>query len=145
MMKPRVIFIVTVLAGAASVGLTSCMSAPLGMPDASVIGYVPGENGGHAVPPSCEALSQEAPMRDAGMQRPSVAFGCATYSNLAAMVARPADFVSPRPYAGADAPLAASAVRRYEEGHAIPLSGAYSTTSSSSSSSSPPASPAGSQ
>ncbi len=141
MMNSRLVLIVTVLAGAASVGLTSCMAVPLGMPDASVIGYVPGENGGHAVPPSCEALSEAAPMRDAGMRRPSVAFGCATYSNLAAMVARPADFVSPRPYAGADAPLAASAVRRYEEGRAMPLSGAYSSSSASSS----PASPAGSQ
>jgi len=145
MMNSRLVLIVTVLAGAASLGLTSCMSAPLGVPDASVIGYVPGENGGHAVPPSCEALLEKAPMRDAGMRRPSVAFGCATYSNLAAMVARPADFVSPRPYAGADAPLAANAVRRYEEGRAIPLSGAYSSGSASSSSSSPPASPAGSQ
>lgn len=145
MTHSRLILIFTILASAASIGLTSCMSAPLGMPDASVIGYVPGENGGHAVPPPCEALSQEAPMRDAGMQRPSIAFGCATYSNLAAMVARPADFVSPRPYAGADAPLAASAVRRYEEERATPLRGAYSSSSSSSSSSSPSASPAGSQ
>ena len=142
MMNSRLGLIVTVFVGAASICLTSCMSAPLGMPDASVIGYVPGENGGHAVPPSCEALSEEAPMRDAGMKRPSVAFGCATYSNLAAMVARPADFVSPRPYAGADAPLAASAVRRYEEGRATPLSAAYGSASPSSS---PPASPAGSQ
>lgn len=145
MMNSRHILIVTVFAGAASIGLTSCMSAPLGIPDASVIGYVPGENGGHAVPPSCEALNEAAPMRDAGLQRPGVAFGCATYSNLAAMVARPADFVSPRPYAGADAPLAASAVRRYEEGRAMPLSGAYGGNSASSSSSSPAASPAGSQ
>jgi pilus assembly protein CpaD len=142
MMNSRLALAVTVLASVASIGLTSCMSAPLGMPDASVIGYTPGENGGHAVPPPCEALSQEAPMRDAGMQRPSIAFGCATYSNLAAMVTRPADFVSPRPYAGADAPLAASAVRRYEEGRATPLSAGYGSASASSS---PPASPAASQ
>jgi pilus assembly protein CpaD len=144
MMNSRLVLIATALAGAASVGLTSCMAVPLGMPDASVIGYASDPSGGYALPPSCAALSEKAPMRDAGMQRPSVAFGCATYSNLAAMIARPADLVSPRPYAGADAPLAASAVRRYEEGRAIPLSGAYGS-SGSSSSSSPPASPAGPQ
>ena len=93
--------------------LAGCMSAqpPLGMPDPSVIGFMPGD-GGHAVPPSCDALNQPSAMIDAGKHRSGVAFGCATYSNLAAMLARPADLVAPQPYAGADAPLAASAVRR---------------------------------
>jgi type IV pilus biogenesis protein CpaD/CtpE len=74
-------------------------------------------------------------MVDAGSGRPGVAFGCATYSNLAAMLARPADLVAPVPYAGADASLAASAVRRYEEGRATPLISGSSTSPSSSSSS----------
>jgi pilus assembly protein CpaD len=127
---------IATLACAASIGLAGCTSAPppLSMPDASVIGFTPGD-GGHAIPPSCEALNQRSPMIDAGRARPGVAFGCATYSNLAAMIARPADLVAPLPYAGADAPLAASAVRRYEEERIVPLnssasSGSYSSPSS---------------
>jgi pilus assembly protein CpaD len=141
----------TIFAGVASAGLTACMSAhpPLGMPDPSVIGFTPGE-GGQAVPPACESLDQRSGMRDAGRKRPGVAFGCATYSNLAAMVSRPADLVAPVPYAGADAPLAASAVRRYEEDR-VKSFGPDSSSSSSSSSSSPSSSnsttgsPSGSQ
>jgi pilus assembly protein CpaD len=131
-MNTRFALIATVLAGAASIGLTSCMSAapPLGMPDASVIGFTPGD-GGHVIPPSCEALDQPSGMIDAGEARPGISFGCATYSNLAAMVKRPADLVAPLPYAGADAPLAASAVRRYEEGRATPLNSSDSSYSSS--------------
>lgn len=135
-MNARLSLFAAVSAAVASVGLTSCMSAPppLGMPDVSVIGVTPA-NGGQATPPDCEKLVQRSDMLDAGYERPGVAFGCTTYSNLAAMVVRPADFVAPRPYAGADAALAASAVRRYEEGRAKPLNSDYSSTSSSSPSS----------
>nr|WP_235993893.1 CpaD family pilus assembly lipoprotein [Paraburkholderia solitsugae] len=108
--------------------------SPLGMPDPSVIGFAPGD-GGHAIPPQCETLDQHSKMVDAGSARPGVAFGCATYSNLAAMLARPADLVAPVPYAGADAPLAASAVRRYEEGRAAQLKSESASSSSSSPSS----------
>ncbi|WP_409077058.1 CpaD family pilus assembly lipoprotein [Paraburkholderia sp. FT54] len=135
-MNPRLSLIATILAGVASACLTSCMAArpPLGMPDPSVIGFTPGD-GGRATPPACETLTQHSGMRDAGQARPGVAFGCATYSNLAAMLARPADLAAPMPYAGADAPLAASAVRRYQEDRAKPLSSDYSSSSSSSSNS----------
>ncbi|CAN7490163.1 CpaD family pilus assembly protein [Trinickia sp. LjRoot230] len=114
---------------AALTGIAGCMSAhpPLGMPDPSVIGFTPGD-GGHAVAPTCDALAQPSHMVDAGRGRPNVAFGCATYSNLAAMLARPADLVAPEPYAGADAALGASAVRRYDEGRMTPLN-PTSTTS----------------
>jgi pilus assembly protein CpaD len=107
--------------------LSGCMSAPppLGMPDASVIGY----DGTHAVPPDCAQLTQPSHMVDAGAGRPGVAFGCATYTNLSVMLARPADLVQPVPYAGADAELGASAVRRYEEGRATPLNTTSTTTS----------------
>ncbi|MFD1561877.1 CpaD family pilus assembly lipoprotein [Paraburkholderia silviterrae] len=139
-MKARLSLIATIFAGMASAGLTSCMSAqpPIGMPDPSVIGFTPGD-GGRTTPPACESMTQRSGMRDAGFARPGVAFGCATYSNLAAMLARPTDLVAPVPYAGADAPLAASAVRRYDEGRAIPLSSDSSSSSSSSTSS--PSSP----
>jgi hypothetical protein len=43
------------------------------------------------------------------------------------MLARPADLVAPIPYAGADAALGASAVRRYEEGRATPLNSTSTT------------------
>ncbi|MDG0023286.1 CpaD family pilus assembly lipoprotein [Trinickia sp. Y13] len=115
---------------AAGSGLTGCMSEhpPLGMPNDSVIGFS-SENGGQAVAPSCDQLNQPSHMLDAGRARPGVAFGCATYSNLAAMLVRPADLVAPLPYAGADAALAASAVRAYEEGRAQPLRSTSTTTS----------------
>ena len=145
-MNARLSLIATIFAGVACAGLTSCMSAqpPLGMPDPSVIGFTPGD-GGRATPPACDSLTVRSGMRDAGQARPGVAFGCATYSNLATMLARPADLVAPVPYTGADAPLATSAVRRYEEDRAKPLNSDYSSTSSSSSSGSATGSPSGSQ
>lgn len=111
-------------------GLSGCMSEhpPLGMPDDSVIGFTAAD-GGHAVAPQCERLNQPSHMIDAGRGRPGVEFGCATYSNLAAMLARPADLVAPLPYAGADAALGASAVRAYEEGRAQALHSTSTTRS----------------
>jgi pilus assembly protein CpaD len=106
--------------------LSGCMSTPppLGMPDASVVGF----DGTHAVPPDCAKLQQPSHMSDAGFERPGVAFGCATYTNLATMLARPADLVQPIPYAGADAALGASAARRYDEGRTTPLNATSTTT-----------------
>ncbi|MFT0172227.1 CpaD family pilus assembly lipoprotein [Paraburkholderia mimosarum] len=107
-MRPRLIVI-----GLLPLALAACMSAhpPLGLPDASVIGF----DGHEAIPPDCAALDQPATLIDAGHARPGMAFGCATYTNLAAMLARPADLVQPQPYAGAEASMASSAVRRFEE------------------------------
>ncbi|MGN6314795.1 CpaD family pilus assembly lipoprotein [Trinickia sp.] len=102
-----------------SVLLAGCLSTapPIGMPDATVIGV----EDGHVVPPDCDALATPTNFRDAGAKRPTNAFGCATYRNLAAVLVRPADLVAPRPFAGADAPVAASAVHRYETGKITPL------------------------
>lgn len=110
--------------------LAGCMSAhpPLGMPDDSVIGFS-AQDGGRAIPPQCARLNQPSHMTDAGRHRPGVEFGCATYSNLATMLVRPADLVAPVPYAGADATLGASAVRAYEEGRSQPLKPSSTTTS----------------
>ena len=115
---------------AALFGLAGCMSEhpPLGMPDDTIIGFT-AQDGGRAIPPQCDRLNQPSHMIDAGRGRPGVAFGCATYSNLAAMLARPADLVAPMPYAGADAALGASAVRAYEEGRTQPLKPTSTTTS----------------
>ncbi|HZZ10877.1 MAG TPA: CpaD family pilus assembly lipoprotein [Paraburkholderia sp.] len=99
--------------------LTGCMPKPsLGMPDASVLSY----DGKQVLPPDCAALERPSLVRDAGIaRRPDIAFGCATYTNLAAQIARPADLVAPRPLGPADAAVAASAVRRYETGKVTPL------------------------
>jgi pilus assembly protein CpaD len=68
-------------------------------------------------------------LTDAGWHRPSMEWGCATYTNLAAQVAHPQDLVKPEPLGPADAAVAASAVRRYETGHVIPLDTATSRDS----------------
>jgi hypothetical protein len=103
---------------------------PFGMPDPSVIGFAPGD-GGYAVPPECATLDQRSGMRDAGWARPGVAFGILGAISVAVMISRPADLVAPVPYTGADAPLAASAVRRYDEDRAKPFNSGYSASSSS--------------
>jgi pilus assembly protein CpaD len=105
--------------------LSACMSAtpPVGLPNASVIGF----DGREAIAPDCASLVQPSHLIDAGMGRPGIAFGCATYTNLAVMLARPADLVEPLPYAGADATTAASAVRRFDEGR-VKQPNATSTT-----------------
>lgn len=97
--------------------LTGCITPSAGMPDASVIGVA----GGQAQPPDCARLREPPTLSYGGTALPSMAFGCATYTNLAAMVARPEDLTHPVPYGGPDAALAARAVRRYEEGKQIPL------------------------
>lgn len=108
--------------------LAGCMSAPpLNLPDASVIKF----EDGHAVPPDCAMLVEPSHLVDAGFRRPGVAFGCASYSNLAAMLARPEDLVAPVPYAGTDAAVAASAVRRFEEDQVKQPSAPTATTTSS--------------
>jgi type IV pilus biogenesis protein CpaD/CtpE len=105
--------------------LSGCMSAhpPLGLPDASVVGF----DGREAIPPDCAILNQPSHLIDAGVARPGVPFGCATYTNLAVMLARPADLIDPLPYGGADAATASGAVRRFEEGR-VKQPNATSTT-----------------
>ncbi|WP_244816345.1 CpaD family pilus assembly lipoprotein [Caballeronia sp. Lep1P3] len=98
-------------------GASGCFKPPRGMPNETVIGY----DGKNAVPPDCHALSRPSLLTDAGWRRPSMQWGCATYTNLAAQVADPRDIVSPQAIGPADAAVAASAVRRYETGHVIPL------------------------
>ncbi|MBN3789154.1 CpaD family pilus assembly lipoprotein [Burkholderia sp. Ac-20353] len=109
----RVRTTVSVLVPLVPLLLAGCLSAPppLSLPDASVVGF----DGVRAVPPDCAKLMQPSHLVDAGFARAGVPFGCATYTNLAAMLARPEDLVAPVPYAGADAEVAAGAVRRYLE------------------------------
>ncbi|KAG8155445.1 CpaD family pilus assembly lipoprotein [Burkholderia catarinensis] len=110
-----------------SLSLAGCLSAPppVSLPDARAIGF----DGAHAVPPDCATLMQPSHLVDAGFGRPGVPFGCATYTNLAAMLARPEDLVAPVPYGGANAEAAAGAVRRYVEDRVKqPLPGTTQTT-----------------
>lgn len=99
--------------------LSACMSTPpsLSLPDVSVIRV----EHGRAVPPECSQLAVKRDFLDAGEARPTVSLGCATYTNLAAMIARPTDLTQPAPLGGADAELGANAVRRYEAEKLAPL------------------------
>jgi type IV pilus biogenesis protein CpaD/CtpE len=90
---------------------------PFDMPDASVIGY----DGTRATPPDCRRLAVPAGLSDAGQRLPSVAWGCATYTNLAAQVARPSDLAAPSAVGPADAVTAAGAVERYRQNKVTPL------------------------
>jgi pilus assembly protein CpaD len=114
----RILTLLTLVAACATVAaLGGCAKPPRNMPDASVIGF----DGKNAVPPDCTQLARESMLTDAGMHRPDMQWGCATYTNLAAQVANPRDLVAPKKLAPADAAVAASAVRRYETGQVIPL------------------------
>lgn len=97
--------------------MSGCFKPPVGMPDASVVGF----DGTRTTPPDCAALSRASTLYDGGLPRPSMAWGCATYTNLAAQIAHPRDAVAPEPVGPADAAVAASAVRRYQTGHVMKL------------------------
>ena len=117
-------FTATILC-AVTVSVSGCFKPPRDLPDASVIGF----NGHAAVPPDCATLARPSELSDAGFRRPDMEWGCATYTNLAAQLAHPADIVSPAKLGPADAAVAASAMRRYETGHVISLDTATSRDS----------------
>jgi pilus assembly protein CpaD len=114
MIHPRQLLVLTLCATLVALG--GC-KPPRDMPDASTIGF----DGRDAIPPDCDSLARPSELRDAGFKRPSMQWGCAYYTNLAAQVANPRDLVEPRPLGPADAAVAASAVHRYEAGNVIPL------------------------
>ncbi|WP_092001054.1 CpaD family pilus assembly lipoprotein [Paraburkholderia lycopersici] len=97
--------------------LGGCIHPPFDMPDASIIR----DNDGVAVSPDCRQLAVRSGLTDAGLKQPAVAWGCATYSNLAAQVANPRDLEQPAPVGPADAAVAANAMRRYEQDKVTPL------------------------
>jgi pilus assembly protein CpaD len=113
------------LACAVAASVSGCFKPPRNMPDPSTIGF----DGRSTLPPDCASLARPSVLTDAGWHRPSMEWGCATYTNLAAQVAHPQDLVKPEPLGPADAAIAASAVRRYETGHVIPLDTATSRDS----------------
>ncbi|SAK97060.1 lipoprotein [Caballeronia calidae] len=105
------------LALALACGLSGCFQPPRNMPNDTVIDY----DGHNAVPPDCDALTRASLLTDAGRRRPAMQWGCATYTNLAAQLAHPADIVAPQTLGPANGATAASAMRRYETGRVIPL------------------------
>lgn len=97
--------------------LGGCFQPPFNMPDASVIR----SDGGQIVPPDCRQLVVPSGLTDGGWRQPSVAWGCATFTNLAAQIAHPRDLDQPGPMGPADAAVAADAMRRYELDKVTPL------------------------
>jgi pilus assembly protein CpaD len=97
--------------------LGGCFQPPFDMPDASVIHH----DGGQIGPPDCRQLVVPSGLTDGGLRQPSVAWGCATYTNLAAQIAHPRDLEQPGPMGPADAAVAADAMRRYEQNKVTPL------------------------
>jgi type IV pilus biogenesis protein CpaD/CtpE len=110
-------FLALVLVCAFAASASGCFKPPRNMPNESVVGF----DGHSATPPDCESLARPSLLTDAGIRRPSMQWGCATYTNLAAQLAHPEDAVKPQTLGPADAAVAASAVHRYQTGHVIPL------------------------
>ncbi|QCR10259.1 hypothetical protein EH207_02995 [Brenneria rubrifaciens] len=97
------------------------------MPDVSSITLH--QRGGRwvAVPPDCYKLLQ--PGYHWSLEgRKQVAFGCATYTNLAISLARPQDLSRPRVYSGMQADAAALAITRYRQNKVEPLRQTESTS-----------------
>ena len=98
------------------------------MPDVTVIRVTQGHDGRPvAHVPDCAPLLEPSQYHNANNARPAIAFGCATYNNLAASIARPGDLISPRPYRGQYADSAGLAVERYRTNEVEPLRETSST------------------
>ncbi|TBU93531.1 hypothetical protein [Stutzerimonas kirkiae] len=96
-------------------GCASWQRDAQGVPDASVIQLQRFGEHWVGVAPDCRALEQPARRQGEDRQRWRIAFGCATYGNLAASLARPQDLAQPLRYPGMHADAAALAVTRYRE------------------------------
>lgn len=80
-----------------------------------------------ALPPDCKKLLQPSQYNKADDLRMSIAFGCATYTNLADQVARPEDLATPKVYPGQSPTTAGDAVTRYHQNKVTPLRETRST------------------
>ncbi len=120
-----------VLAAGCALLITGCgfpRKDHAGLPDARVIQVTQGSDGRLvARAPDCAPLLQPSQYHNVNDARPAIAFGCATYSNLAASLARPGDLISPRNYRGQHADSAVLAVERYRLNEVEPLRETLST------------------
>ncbi len=98
-----------------------------GVPGPDVIKVTQGDSGFRAHAPDCKPLLQPSQLNKSGDLRQSIAFGCATYTNLAEQVARPQDLTHPGQYAGQSADTAGAAVQRYRDNAVAPLRGTRAT------------------
>lgn len=111
--------------------LCSCMAmTPAHLPSEQQISL----RNGVAQGPDCRSLQDASEFNGGPLQltdRPSVAFGCATYNNLAKMIANPQDLRQPRHYPGQSAPTAGAAVQRYYDNKVKELLSTATTSSGS--------------
>jgi hypothetical protein len=115
---------------AISMGLSACTFPRKdfsSLPDARVITVKQAGAGYQAVAPECSRLLQPSQYNKADDLRMSIAFGCATYANLADQLARPDDLILPKSYRGQSSDTAADAVARYRENKVTPLRETMST------------------
>ena len=98
-----------------------------GIPGPQIIKVTQDESGFHAVAPDCKPLLQPSQLNKAEDLRQSIAFGCATYTNLAEQIARPRDLTHPGQYAGQSPDSAGAAVQRYRDNAVTPLRGTRAT------------------
>ncbi|MCG8710791.1 hypothetical protein JHU04_004100 [Brenneria sp. 4F2] len=115
---------------ALSSGCSSWQQDDDGMPDVSSIKLQQRGKEWVAVAPDCQSMLQPGrDWEDNGRWR--IAFGCATYTNLAASLARPQDLAAPRQYSGMQADAAALSITRYRENKVEPLRQTESTAKTS--------------
>ncbi len=106
---------------------------PIEVPEPGVIRLQADANGEwHAVAPDCTRLLVAPRLPTWRGDRPTAAFGCATYTNLARQLARPEDLEAPRPYAGQDPTTAAGAIERYHDNAVTPLNDTSTRTTADS-------------
>lgn len=99
-----------------------------GLPDPGIIPVTYQNGQWRAEAPDCKPLLQPSQYNAYHNLRMSIAFGCATYSNLAASVADPMHLMHPRTYSGTHADAAALAVERYRLNNIEPLRETTSTS-----------------
>lgn len=98
-----------------------------GVPDPSVITVNQVGPGLQAVKPDCSKLLQPSQYNKPDDLRMSIAFGCATYTNLAEQLARPEDLATPKAYRGQSPDTAGAAITRYRNNEVTPLRETRST------------------
>ena len=97
------------------------------LPDHSVITVTHDGSVYKANAPDCSTLMQRSHHNKVDDLRKPIGFGCSTYTNLAAQLARPEDLVRAKAYRGQSPDAAAAAITRYRENKVTPLRETRST------------------